>query len=313
MIIPCDVLRECANLPEFAPASDLIQRRVIHAANDADRLQLERIFDFATSPQALCLPAVARWRAFMTTMFNKHYEVWNYLRQIELQNSNPGHESYVSTSPFSILPVVGYLYHLNSWGVAGDVIECGCFKGVSAAYLSWACKMLNRKLYAADSFQGLPSSIAQSENYYKTGDYAGSLDEVKRTVATFGCPDVVEYVPGFFENTLAFVQARHLALIWADVDLESSMNSVLRALYPRLDREGVLLSDEVPAAAFDGHRIKTDATSVPGAIRSFAESQKLEHAGANMNLGVSYIYFNAPGSPLLDYKKLTKLLLHSGN
>ena len=82
-----------------------------------------------------------------------------------------------------------------------------------------------------------PSSIAQSENYYKTGDYAGSLDEVKRTVATFGCPDVVEYVPGFFENTLAFVQTRHLALIWADVDLESSMNSVLRALYPRLDRE----------------------------------------------------------------------------
>jgi len=311
MIIPCDVLRECATLPEFSGASDLVRRRVIHAADGADRECLDRVFEFAVSPAGLRLSSIARWRAFMTTMFCKHYQSWDYLRQMEVQNSNPGNESFVSTSPFSILPVVGYLYHLDSWGVAGDVIECGCFKGMSAAYLSWACKMLGRKLYAADSFQGLPAAISQGEGYYKPGDYAGSLDEVKRTVATFGCADVVEYVPGFFENTLAFLAARRFALIWADVDLASSMNSVLKALYPRLDREGVLLSDEVPAAAFDGHRIKPDAASVPGAIRSFAESRRMEHAGANMHLGVSCIYFNTPGQPLLDYKKLTQLLLNS--
>jgi hypothetical protein len=313
MIIPCDVLRECAAVPELAGASDLVRRRVIHAADGADRECLDRIFEFAVSPAGLRMSSIARWRAFMTTMFCKHYESWDYLRQMDVQNTNPGHESFVSTSPFSILPVVGYLYHLDSWGVAGDVIECGCFKGMSAAYLSWACKMLGRRLYAADSFQGLPATMTRDEGYYKPGDYAGSLDEVKRTVARFGCADVVEFVPGFFESTLAFLDARRLALIWADVDLASSMNAVLRALVPRLDREGVLLSDEVPAAAFDGHRIKADATSVPGAIRAFAESRKLEHAGANMNLGVSYIYFNHAGSPLLEYRKLTRLLLHSSH
>jgi hypothetical protein len=311
MIIPCDVLRECATLPEFAAASELIRRRVIHAADGPDRECLDRVFEFAVSPAGLRLSSIARWRAFMTTMFCKHYQSWDYLRQMQVQNSNPGNESFVSTSPFSILPVVGYLYHLDSWGVAGDVIECGCFKGMSAAYLSWACKLLGRKLYAADSFQGLPAAIAQGEGYFKPGDYAGTLDEVKRTVATFGCADVVEYVPGFFENTLAFLDSRRLALIWADVDLASSMSSVLKALYPRLDREGVLLSDEVPAAAFEGHRIKSDATSVPGAIRSFAESRRMDHAGANMHLGVACIYFNTPGQPLLDYKKLTRLLLQS--
>jgi hypothetical protein len=248
----------------------------------------------------------------MTTMFCKYYQSWDYLRRIECQNSNPGHESFVSTSPFSILPVVGYLYHLDSWGVAGDVIECGCFKGMSAAYLSWACKLLGRKLYAADSFQGLPPAIADGERYYKPGDYAGSLGEVKQTVATFGCADVVEYVPGFFDRSLAFLEARRLALIWADVDLASSMHSVLQALYPRLDREGVLLSDEVPASAFDGYRLSPEATSVPGAIRAFAQSRGMEHAGANMHLGVSYIYFDTPGTPLLEYPKLTSLILHQG-
>jgi hypothetical protein len=313
MIIPLDVLRDCAARSEFAGAHDLIQRRVIHAAGAADRECLDRIFAFAVSPEGLRLPSVARWRAFMTTVFVKQYESWDYLRRIEVENSNPGRESYVSTSPFAMLPVIGYLYHLHSWGVAGDVIECGCFKGVSAAYLSWACKLLGRKLYAADSFQGLPASIASDETYFKPGDYAGSLEEVRRTVSTFGCADVVEFVPGFFERSLPFLSVPRLALIWADVDLGSSMSAVLSALHPKLDREGVLLSDEVPAQAFEGHTIRADAPSVAGAIRTFAEARRLEHGGANMHLGISYIYFNAPGSPLLDYVKLTKLLLHSAN
>jgi hypothetical protein len=313
MIIPHDVLRECAERPEFAGARDLIRRRVIHGATGADRECLDRIFCFAITPAALALPSVSRWRAFMTTMYAKHYEVWSYLRQFEIENSNPGRESYVSTSPFSILPVVAYLYHLHSWGVAGDVIECGCFKGVSAAYVSWACKLLGRRLYAADSFQGLPAAIASEEAYYKPGDYSGSLDEVKRTVAAFGCADVVQFVPGFFDRSLPFLEVPRLALIWADVDLASSMASVLSALYPKLDREGVLVSDEVPADAFDGHRIRSDAASVAGAIRTFADSRRVEHAGANMHMGVSCIYFNEPAAPLLDYRKLTKLLLHSAN
>ena len=310
MIIPRDVLRECAALPEFAGAAELIERRVIHAARGADRELIDRIYAFAITPEALRLPSVARWRAFLTTMFDKHYGSWDYLRHIDLPSRNPGKEGYVSTSPFSILPVVAYLYHLDSWGVGGDVIECGCFKGVSAAYLSWACKFLGRTLYAADSFQGLPPEINEAERYYSAGDYAGSLDEVKRTIARFGCIDAVEFVPGFFNQSLPFLNAR-LAMIWADVDLESSMNSVLSALYPRLEREGILMSDEVPAEAFEGAQLKADVTSVPKAIRDFAQSRGLDHVGANMNLGVSYIAFNASGSPLLDYQKLTKLLLHA--
>jgi hypothetical protein len=309
MIIPRDVLRECAALPEFAGAAQLIERRVIHAACGADRELIDRIYGFAITPEALRIQSIARWRAFLTTMFYKHYASWDYLRHIDLPSTNPGREGYVSTSPFSILPVVAYLYHLDSWGVGGDVIECGCFKGMSAAYLSWACKFLGRKLYAADSFQGLPPEITDAERYYSAGDYAGSLDEVKRTVATFGCIDVVEFVPGFFNQSLPFLNAR-LAMIWADVDLESSMNSVLSTLYPKLEREGILMSDEVPAEAFEGARLKTDVTSVPKAIREFADKRGLDHVGANMNLGVSYIAFNAHGAPLLDYKKLTRLLLH---
>lgn len=40
--------------------------------------------------------------------------------------------------------------------VPGDIIECGTWKGGSAANLSLVCRIVGRKLKAYDSFEGLP-------------------------------------------------------------------------------------------------------------------------------------------------------------
>src|SRR5687768_8201417 len=42
--------------------------------------------------------------------------------------------------------------------VEGDVVECGTWKGGSAANLSLVCKIAGRKLKIFDSFEGLPET-----------------------------------------------------------------------------------------------------------------------------------------------------------
>ena len=76
-----------------------------------------------------------------------------------------------------------------------------------------------------------------------------------------GCEDVVAFVPGYFEESLPFVR-EHFALIWADVDLKLSMDSVLQWLMPRLHDEGAFFSDEVSAQCFAGSVLDPCAVSV---------------------------------------------------
>ena len=82
--------------------------------------------------------------------------------------------------------------------VPGDVVECGSWKGASAANLSLVCKIVGRKLRIYDSFQGLPPAKEGDRQGppYEPGDYAGGLTEVRENIRRHGasrcassCPD----------------------------------------------------------------------------------------------------------------------------
>ena len=47
--------------------------------------------------------------------------------------------------------------------LSGDVVECGTWKGGSAANLSLVCRIVGRKLLVFDSFEGLPPAIPGTE------------------------------------------------------------------------------------------------------------------------------------------------------
>ena len=315
MIIPRDVLLECASGFGLPDAARLVERRVIHSGGPSDHQIVDRVFELVSQPEALRLHSVARWRSFLTVMHFRFYEIWNHLGQASAERlsgdfrKGSGGEVYVSTNCYSALPIAATLYHLASWKVPGDVIECGSFKGVSAAMLSWACKHLGRRLKVADSFNGLPATI-DGDEHYRSGDYAGSMDEVRRTIRAFGCEDVVSYVPGYFEESLPFVR-EPLALIWADVDLRTSMESVLTWLMPQLVEGGAFLSDEVPAGAFSGGSLRGDAASVPGAIRDYFGSRGVSCPGRNLTQGVSVFAPAGAGQPFLRLDRLESLLLQN--
>ena len=135
--------------------------------------------------------------------------------------------------------------------VKGDVIECGVWKGSSAASLSWVCHMVKRRLLVCDSFQGLPDDgMARHAGmhtgvygYYREGMFAGSLDEVRENIRRLGRIEVCEFVPGFFAESLSALKDP-LMLAFLDVDLSSSTRDCLRCLWPLLVEDGAVYTDD---------------------------------------------------------------------
>jgi O-methyltransferase len=136
--------------------------------------------------------------------------------------------------------------------VAGDVIECGTFKGASAASLSLICRLVGRKLWVCDSFAGLP--VAEAEivrNYphlkvygnYRQGMYSGALLEVRENIRKHGDIERCEFVQGLFAESLGGIPSK-FAFAFVDVDLTSSMQDCIRHIWPKLVDEGFFYTDD---------------------------------------------------------------------
>jgi O-methyltransferase len=129
--------------------------------------------------------------------------------------------------------------------IEGDIVECGTWKGGSAANLSLVCRITGRKLKIFDSFEGLPEGPASDRQkpFYKKGEYYGALDEVQANIRRYGAIECCEFVPGWFENTLPQLNTPVL-LAFLDVDLESSLEACVRCIWPNLAEKGYVFIDE---------------------------------------------------------------------
>jgi O-methyltransferase len=129
--------------------------------------------------------------------------------------------------------------------VPGVVVECGTWKGGTAASLSLACRLVGRKLIICDSFAGLPAGDPSDREakWYQPGEYCGALDEVRANIAKYGDIDCCEFVKGWFHETLPHLD-RQIVMAFLDVDLEASLNTCVLNLWPRLNNEGYIFIDE---------------------------------------------------------------------
>jgi O-methyltransferase len=129
--------------------------------------------------------------------------------------------------------------------VAGAIVECGTWKGGSAANLSLVCEITGRRLLIFDSFEGLPrgESGDREARHYHSGDYCGTLDEVKANIARYGALECCEFIKGWFKDTLPRLDVPVL-LAFLDVDLEASLDICVRCIWPNLTERGYLFIDE---------------------------------------------------------------------
>jgi O-methyltransferase len=137
--------------------------------------------------------------------------------------------------------------------VEGAVVECGCYMGGATANLSLATRLVGRKLYVFDSFEGLPEPKEDDAKHlalnvgefhsYRQGSWCGPLETVKGNVARYGAIEVCTFVKGYFDSSLPHFTER-VAFAFCDVDLRESLQTCLQYLWPLLSKAGMLFAHE---------------------------------------------------------------------
>lgn len=137
--------------------------------------------------------------------------------------------------------------------VPGDVIETGVWRGGAVIFMSAVLKVygaLDRTIWAADSFRGLPKPDAEKYPADK-GDslWSQSLDvsveEVQRNFARYGLlDDRTKFLVGYFSDTIPTAPIGRLCVLRLDGDMYQSTIEVLQNLYPKLSVGGYVIVDD---------------------------------------------------------------------
>ena len=259
--------------------------------------------DWMVSDERFKHPPVARYIDFLVRL--NELVFYKVFKEFAGDNPDAGHEHGDDKVRMgivnSLFPLSAYLYYLDSFGVDGDILECGCFKGCSTSILSWVAHNLGRKLYAADSFEGLPEPGEKDTNYYTKGNFKGRLDEVQMSVARCGAPWAVEYVVGWYENSLKGWN-RPLMCLWIDVDLYSSTMSVIENTFYSLRPGGVLFVDGLAEVRdySNEETLKRGADESQAMLEYFGKNQithRAKYCGVD-NLGL-VVPHTLPGDSIL--------------
>jgi hypothetical protein len=139
-------------------------------------------------------------------------------------------------------------------GVPGDFIECGVWRGGASIFARGVLDVygeFNRKVWLADSFRGLPEPAPDSpdaearEGWHRYQELAVSLDEVKWNFSKYGLlSDRVEFLEGWFSDTLPDAPVGRLAILRADGDMYSSTVDILENLYDKVSPGGYVIIDD---------------------------------------------------------------------
>ncbi len=169
-------------------------------------------------------------------------------------------------------------------GVGGDLIETGVWRGGACIFMRGVLAVhgdRQRKVYVADSFQGLPQPnpeqypVDRGDKHHLSGYLAVSQAEVENNFRRYGLlDDQVVFLKGWFKDTLPRAPMPRLALMRLDGDMYESTMDALTHLYPKLSPGGFCLIDDY---ALSGCRAAVDDFRTAQAIG--AELKKVDWTG----------------------------------
>jgi len=143
-------------------------------------------------------------------------------------------------------------------GVAGDLIETGVWRGGATIFMRAILKVYaveDRRVWVADSFSGLPPPNPSkypadtNDTHHTFKDLSISMDQVKANFEKYGLlDDQVQFLKGWFSETLPTAPIDRLAVIRLDGDMYESTMDALTALYPKLSVGGYLIVDDYALA-----------------------------------------------------------------
>lgn len=181
---------------------------------------------------------------------------------------------YSQTSPERLAAVCAATEHVVARGIAGDLVECGVWRGGSMMAAALTLLRLgagDRDLYLYDTFAGMTRPTDLDRDYagtptmeawerYQDGEpdpCAVAVDKVRAALLGTGYdPERLHLVEGPVERTLPERAPTRIALLRLDTDWYESTRHELVHLYPRLSARGVLIVDDY--GHFAGARRATD-------------------------------------------------------
>jgi hypothetical protein len=141
--------------------------------------------------------------------------------------------------------------------IPGDFIETGVWRGGACILLRAVLKVrgiTDRRVWAADSFRGLPPPDAErypvdrGDSLHTIRALAVSLDTVRANFARYGLLDEqVQFLEGWFRDTLPKAPIERLAILRLDGDLYESTMDALSALYDKVSVGGFVIVDDYGA------------------------------------------------------------------
>lgn len=139
-------------------------------------------------------------------------------------------------------------------GVPGDLMEAGTWRGGAAILLRAILKaygVTDRSVWVADSFAGLPTPDLKefpADKFFENdipSFLAVPFEQVRTGFSRFGLlDDQVNFVKGWFKDTLPKLKGHSWAVIRVDADMYESTMQALELLYPDLSVGGYVIVDD---------------------------------------------------------------------
>jgi len=160
-------------------------------------------------------------------------------------------------------------------GVEGDLIETGVWRGGACIFMRAvlaAYGIDDRKVFVADSFEGLPKPdekkypADKDAGWHKNTYLAVSKENVEHNFRKYDLlDDQVVFLKGWFKDTLPNAPINKLSILRLDGDMYGSTMETLENLYPKLSEGGFCIIDdyalEACKKAIDDYRAKNNITS----------------------------------------------------
>jgi hypothetical protein len=164
---------------------------------------------------------------------------------------------YTVTSNERIVSLIRAVKYIVANEIAGDIVECGVYKGGSILAVLKTLIRLNdssRQVWLYDTFEGMTKPGASDVSLSRGGAleeweqgpwcYA-PFEEVRRVVLDTGYDEAkIHFVKGRVEETLPTAAPRQISLLRLDTDWYESTMHELNHLFPRLSRGGVIIIDD---------------------------------------------------------------------
>jgi len=164
--------------------------------------------------------------------------------------------------------------------VAGDIVECGTYRGGMSAAMAEA--LPGRRSVLLDSFQGLPRPTdvdgKKAFDFIRAEQLVASKEDVESLMAT--ASDNYSIRPGWFEETVPVFAAEHptIAVLRLDGDWYDSTMVCLQHLFGLVPAGGLVIID--------------DYDSWPGcsrAVHDFLSREESDQAIRGTESGVAYV------------------------